>query len=53
MKVGLFITCYIDQLYHKVAITTLKLLEKQGITVHFLLNKFVVANLSPIRVIAI
>lgn len=35
MKVGLLIYCYIDQLYPKVAIATLKLLEKLGLEVHF------------------
>ncbi len=35
MKVGLFIPCYIDQLYPKVAIATLELLEKLGLEVHF------------------
>jgi L-lactate dehydrogenase complex protein LldE len=33
MKVGLFIPCYVDQFYPKVAIATLQLLEKQGLEV--------------------
>ncbi|QJW90372.1 (Fe-S)-binding protein [Spirosoma taeanense] len=33
MKVGLFVPCYVDQFYPKVAIATLELLEKQGLTV--------------------
>jgi len=35
MKIGLFIPCYIDQLYPKVAIATLELLEKLGLEVHY------------------
>lgn len=35
MEVALFIPCYIDQFYPKVAIATLELLEKNGITVHY------------------
>jgi L-lactate dehydrogenase complex protein LldE len=35
MNVGLFIPCYVDQFYPKVAIATLELLEKQGLTVTF------------------
>jgi len=35
MKVGLFIPCYINQLYPKVATATLELLEKPGLDVHF------------------
>ena len=35
MKVGLFIPCYIDQLYPSVAIATLELLEKLGIEVYY------------------
>ncbi len=35
MKVALFIPCYIDQLYPQVAIATLELLEKLGVTVAF------------------
>ena len=31
MRVGLFIPCYINQLYPKVAIATLELLEKLGL----------------------
>lgn len=33
MKVGLFIPCYINQLYPKVGIATLEVLEKQGMEV--------------------
>lgn len=33
MTVGLFIPCYVDQFYPKVAIATLELLEKQGVSV--------------------
>lgn len=36
MKVGLFIPCYIDQLYPEVGIATLQLLEKTGCEVVFL-----------------
>ena len=39
MKVGLFIPCYVDQFYPKVAIATLELLEKLGCNVHFPLNQ--------------
>ena len=39
MKVGLFIPCYVDQFYPKVAIATLELLEKLGCEVHFPLNQ--------------
>lgn len=39
MKVGLFIPCYIDQLYPQVAIATLELLEKQGLKVSYPLNQ--------------
>lgn len=35
MRVGLFVPCYIDQFYPKVAIATLELLEKLNITVEF------------------
>ncbi len=35
MTVGLFIPCYINQLYPKVGIATLELLEKQGIDVEY------------------
>jgi Fe-S oxidoreductase len=35
MKVGLFIPCYIDQFYPRVAIATLELLEKNGCEVVF------------------
>lgn len=35
MKVALFIPCYIDQFYPKVAIATLQLLEKQGVDVAY------------------
>ena len=39
MKVGLFIPCYVDQFYPKVAQATLELLEKLGCDVHFPLNQ--------------
>jgi L-lactate dehydrogenase complex protein LldE len=39
MTVGLFIPCYIDQLYPSVAIATLQLLEKQGVDVVFPLGQ--------------
>lgn len=39
MKVGLFIPCYVDQLYPQVGIATLELLEKLGCTVGFPLNQ--------------
>ncbi len=39
MKVGLFVPCYIDQFYPKVAIATLELLEKHGCKVHFPTNQ--------------
>lgn len=39
MKVGLFIPCYIDQFYPHVAIATIELLEKIGITVSYPLNQ--------------
>jgi L-lactate dehydrogenase complex protein LldE len=39
MKVGLFIPCYIDQFYPKVAIATMQLLEKLGCEVVFPLNQ--------------
>lgn len=35
MKVGLFIPCYINQLYPQVAIATLELLEKLGVDVYY------------------
>lgn len=35
MKVGLFIPCYINQLYPKVGIATLELLEKLGVEVFY------------------
>ena len=35
MRVGLFIPCYINQLYPKVAIATLELLEKLGVDVYY------------------
>jgi L-lactate dehydrogenase complex protein LldE len=35
MKVGLFIPCYIDQLYPRVAIACLQLLEKLGVDVSY------------------
>ena len=39
MKVGLFIPCYVDQFYPKVAIATLELLEKLGCEVIFPLGQ--------------
>ncbi|GAB2577116.1 (Fe-S)-binding protein [Spirosoma areae] len=39
MKVGLFIPCYVDQFYPKVAIATLKLLEKAGCDVDYPLQQ--------------
>jgi L-lactate dehydrogenase complex protein LldE len=39
MKVGLFIPCYVDQFYPKVAIATLELLESLGCDVHYPLNQ--------------
>jgi L-lactate dehydrogenase complex protein LldE len=39
MKVGLFIPCYVDQFYPKVAIATLELLEKFGCEVDFPANQ--------------
>ena len=35
MQVALFVPCYIDQFYPRVAIATLELLEKLGIEVHY------------------
>ena len=35
MRVGLFVPCYIDQLYPDVAMATLELLEKVGVEVEF------------------
>jgi L-lactate dehydrogenase complex protein LldE len=34
-NVALFVPCYIDQFFPNVAISTLRLLEKQGLAVHF------------------
>jgi len=39
MNIGLFIPCYIDQLYPQVGIATLQLLEKFGLNVTFPLNQ--------------
>lgn len=39
MRVGLFIPCYVDQFYPKVAIATLELLEKLGVEVVYPLNQ--------------
>lgn len=39
MTVGLFVPCYIDQFYPKVAIATLQLLEKLGCRVSYPLNQ--------------
>ncbi len=35
MRVGLFIPCYIDQLYPRVAMATVEVLERAGVTVEF------------------
>jgi L-lactate dehydrogenase complex protein LldE len=35
MRIGLFVPCYIDQLYPDVAMATLELLEKVGVAVEF------------------
>jgi len=35
MQVGLFIPCYIDQLYPRVGLATLRLLERHGVDVEF------------------
>ena len=35
MRIGLFVPCYIDQLYPDVALATLELLEKAGMEVEF------------------
>ena len=39
MKVGLFIPCYVDQFYPKVAIATLQLLERFGCDVYYPQNQ--------------
>ncbi|MDQ4138898.1 MAG: (Fe-S)-binding protein, partial [Bacteroidota bacterium] len=39
MTVGLFVPCYVDQFYPKVAIATLELLEKQGLDIVYPLNQ--------------
>ncbi|WP_276372028.1 (Fe-S)-binding protein [Chryseolinea sp. H1M3-3] len=39
MRVALFIPCYIDQFYPQVAIATLQLLEKLGVSVEFPINQ--------------
>ena len=39
MKVGLFIPCYVDQLYPQVGIAALELLEKNGCEVHYPLDQ--------------
>lgn len=39
MKIGLFVPCYIDQFYPKVAIATLQLLQRYGGTVEVPLNQ--------------
>lgn len=39
MKVGLFIPCYVNQLYPKVGIATLELLERLGVEVDYLLGQ--------------
>lgn len=35
MEVALFVPCYVDQLYPRVALATAELLERLGVTVHF------------------
>lgn len=35
MEVGLFVPCYVNQFYPKVAVATLELLERSGLTVHY------------------
>ena len=35
MKIGLFVPCYIDQFYPKVAIATIELLERAGCEVYY------------------
>jgi L-lactate dehydrogenase complex protein LldE len=35
MDVALFVPCYVDQLYPRVALATAELLERYGVTVHF------------------
>jgi L-lactate dehydrogenase complex protein LldE len=39
MKVGLFIPCYVDQFYPRVAIASLQLLEKLGCEVEYPLQQ--------------
>lgn len=39
MKVGLFIPCYLNQLYPKLGIATLELLEKIGVEVDYTLEQ--------------
>jgi L-lactate dehydrogenase complex protein LldE len=39
MNIGLFIPCYIDQMYPQVGIATLQLLEKLGLQVNYPLNQ--------------
>ncbi|HYG19057.1 MAG TPA: (Fe-S)-binding protein, partial [Ohtaekwangia sp.] len=39
MKIGLFIPCYVDQFYPRVAIATLELLEKLDVNVTYPLNQ--------------
>jgi L-lactate dehydrogenase complex protein LldE len=39
MKVGLFIPCYVDQLYPHVGIATYQLLKKLGVEVHYPFNQ--------------
>lgn len=40
MTVGLFVPCYVDQFYPKVAIAALQLLEKQGVQVKTQIAEF-------------
>ena len=35
MRIGLFIPCYIDQLYPDVGLATVELLEKAGVEIDF------------------
>lgn len=39
MKIGLFVPCYIDQFYPQVAISTLEILERLGLTVKYPLEQ--------------
>ena len=50
MTVGLFIPCYVDQFYPQVAIATLQLLEKLGVTIAYPMGKLAVGNRWRMRV---